>query len=223
MNKVSKAIPTVGWLLVALAGTIGIAGCEGATGQTGKTGKTGQTGDAGPAGKAGLPGEGGASCTVTPTDGGGSLITCPDGTTTTIDPSSSCTVLSQGDTCKKIVCDDGTTETVCAPVDLAGKNLVAVHDVTSKSYDKACLACHLDKLGESSLAATTPGYHKRKMGLNSAGKPIIPGNTPDEKCVFCHRTVDMSPNRSAGNLRRQVDVAFCAGCHTTGKFDFYQP
>ena len=206
-------------------GAVACDGDNGANGGRGKAGDAGPAGTTGPAGEAGPPGsagDGGGACTVADNDAGGKTITCPDGTTATIGPGQSCTVVSLGTACKQILCEDGTTETVCAPI-TEGQNLSAVHNPSSPKYNGACLACHIDKLTESSLAATTPGYHKRKLGLKADGTPVIPGATPDEKCVFCHKSVDMSPNRSAGNLRRHVDVAICAGCHSGGTFDFYQP
>lgn len=229
MKKLGRAAPSPGWLLVVLAAVLGAAGCDGDSGAQGKAGKPGVPGEAGPPGSpgnpgdSGVPGEGGSACTVADGDGGTKIVTCPDGTTVTIDPASSCTVVTLSGGCKQIVCDDGTTEVVCAPVDMAGQNLAAVHNPASKGYNAACLACHLDKLDEASLSATVPGFHKRKMGLSTGGTPIIPGATPDQKCVFCHKTTDMSPDRSGANLRRQVDVALCAGCHAAGTFDYYQP
>jgi len=161
------------------------------------------------------------TCTVTDNTDGSKTVSCPDGTSVTIPPGGGCTVADAGASCKQIVCDDGTTEVVCAPP-ASSQNFAATHDPNDPSYNSACLSCHADKLTEVTLSAT-PAFHPRKMGATAGGAPIIPGATPSEKCVFCHKAVDMSPNRAAGNLRRNVDVAICTGCHTSGGFDFYLP
>jgi hypothetical protein len=206
-------------------GAPGSPGLRGDPGEDGTDGLPGQVGPPGPVGDAGSPGEAGqagTSCTVEDNGDGTKTITCSDGTTATIGSGSGCTVVSLGETCKRIICEDGTTELLCAPPDPA-VNLHAVHDPESLGYDGACLACHADKLTEESLSPSIPTFHQRKLSVTDAGTPVIPGTTPDAKCVFCHKSVDMTPNRSAGNLRRNVGVALCAGCHSSGSYDYYLP
>lgn len=62
---------------------------------------------AGEDGKAGPKGAAGAPCTVT-TSGNAAVITCPDGSSSTVDPGS-CTVASNGDGTHTITCPDGST------------------------------------------------------------------------------------------------------------------
>lgn len=202
-------------------GAKGASGEPGSDGTNGTNGTPGTPGDAGPPGQPGTSGDAG-SCTVKDNGDGTTTVTCADGTTVTIKNGSGCTVVTLGATCKRIICEDGTSEIVCAPID-PNVNLSAVHNPASSSYDKACLSCHIDKLTEKSKSATVPGFHQRKLGTSDGGAPVIPGATPDAKCVFCHKTVDMSPNRSGAGLRRQVDPTLCAGCHTTGTYDYYLP
>jgi hypothetical protein len=203
-------------------GSPGARGEPGADGASGPRGEPGTSGDAGPPGEAGLPGEAGTSCSVTDNGDGTKTISCSDGTSVTIGSGSGCTVVSLSESCKRIVCEDGSNELVCAPADLS-VNLMAVHNPESPSYDPACLACHSDKLTENSLSASVAGFHQLKLGVTGAGVPIIPGATPDAKCVFCHKRVDLSPNRSGANIRRNVDVQLCAACHSAGSYDFYLP
>jgi hypothetical protein len=226
--------------LLCLAATIGLAGCDGDRGSPGAKGDPGADGAAGPpgsrgddglpgeAGPPGLPGDGGlageagTSCTVDDNGDGTKTVTCSDGTSVTIGSGAGCTVVSLGETCMRIVCEDGTTELVCAPLNPSA-NLQAVHDPESLAYDGACLGCHADKLTESSLSSSILGFHQRKLSVTDAGAPVIPGATPDAKCVYCHKKVDLSPNRSAGNIRRNVDVKLCTMCHSAGSYDFYLP
>ena len=42
--------------------------------------------------------------------------------------------------------------------------------------------------------------------------PKTPGEKDDQKCRWCHKTVDLD-QKSAGNLRRHVDVMLCSLCH----------
>ena len=91
-----------------------------------------------------------------------------------------------------------------------------MHDADSEQFEPDCVACHADKLDEPSLAPGIPSFHVRKLAM-----PAIPGDTPNEKCGFCHPNVDLSPARSAASLRRNVDVTSCAGCHAAGGLGFY--
>jgi mono/diheme cytochrome c family protein len=53
--------------------------------------------------------------------------------------------------------------------------------------------------------------------------PKTPGEKNDQKCLWCHRTVDLD-QKSAGNLRRHVDVMLCSLCHGASGVEqqFYQ-
>jgi cytochrome c553 len=47
---------------------------------------------------------------------------------------------------------------------------------------------------------------------------FTPGIKDDDKCVWCHRSVDLTRGtqrreNSSGTLRKHVDVALCALCH----------
>ena len=168
----------------------------------------------------------GTGCTVTDNGDGTKTIECGDGSSATVADGSSCTVKDNGDGTKTISCDDGSTATVSDGKDAPcaqGKmgptvNYVAVHDPDSPAYDPDCVCCHTGKPNEASLDPENyPGFHAFKLSLKA-----IPGDTPNEKCVYCHKRVDLSPNRSGGNLRRQVDVSVCAKCHSSGDHKFYQ-
>ena len=84
-------------------------------------------------------------------------------------------------------------------------NLVAVHDRSSRQYDDNCLDCHAAIPSATSLDPTIEAAHP--VMLSST-----PGEDTEEKCVFCHRSVDLL-QFSAGNLRRHVDVTLCSVCH----------
>jgi cytochrome c5 len=92
--------------------------------------------------------------------------------------------------------DDGT---------IASENIFAQHDRTSPQYNKNCTACHAEILTEQSLDPSIRSAHVVKLS-------ITPGEDNDIKCAWCHRSVDLVQG-SAGNLRRQVDVALCSLCH----------
>ena len=95
-------------------------------------------------------------------------------------------------------------------------NYVAVHDPEADTFDGDCVGCHADKLDEASLDEAIPGFHMLKM--ESA---VIPGELFNDKCVYCHETVDLSGDMPP-NLRRLVAVAKCSTCHSGGNFQFYQ-
>ncbi len=194
------------------------------------TGETGATGPAGPEGPGGPEGSGGAdgtSCTVIDNGDGTKTIMCDDGTTVVVTdgtPGASCTVADDGDGCKTITCDDGTSAQVCDGKDGTGTgptvdpnvNYIAVHDPASPRFDDDCLSCHVGKNAEVSLDPGIPGFHARKLASS-----VISGATLNDKCVYCHPTVDLSPNRSAVSLRRNVDATTCSACHAAGTYDFY--
>ena len=109
------------------------------------------------------------------------------------------------------------------PIDLTGVNLTAVHDASSRRYDDDCLKCHREVLTRRTLDSTIPDAHLAML-------PEIPTfsaatGVDNEDCAYCHPTVDLGPNRSAGNIRRQVAVGRCSMCHADGPAvsDFYLP
>ncbi|NOZ01609.1 MAG: hypothetical protein GXP54_06940 [Deltaproteobacteria bacterium] len=227
------AIRQAAWLgAFGIALTIWSAGCNG---------------PAGSPGSAGEPGKDGASCTVKDNGDGTRTISCEDGTQATVasgkdgidgkngadgKDGTSCTVKDNGDGTKTISCDDGTEVTVADGKDgkdgtggpsgsdkvVPGVNYVAVHDPEAPAYDADCLSCHTDQPDEASLDPDNyPGFHAKKLAL-----PVIPGDTLNQKCLYCHPKVDLSGAQSAGNLRRNVDVSKCGACHSAGEHKFYQ-
>jgi hypothetical protein len=93
-----------------------------------------------------------------------------------------------------------------------GKNIVAIHDSSSKQYDKDCIECHASVHTEESLDPTIPPAHLAMFDF-------APGKPGDKKqCVWCHRSVDLTQATqtegiSKGNLRKRVDTALCGLCH----------
>lgn len=92
------------------------------------------------------------------------------------------------------------------------KNIIAIHDSSSKQYNKNCRECHTEIHSRQSLAPSIPAAHPG-MAPFAAGKP-----GDDKQCRWCHRTVDLTQGtqalgKSKGNQRRHVDVALCTLCH----------
>ena len=88
-----------------------------------------------------------------------------------------------------------------------GKNIIAIHDISSKQYNKNCLECHADIPNAKSLdPSIAPAAHVAMFDF-APGKP-----GDDKQCIWCHQTVDLVQG-SAGNLRKQVDATLCAMCH----------
>jgi hypothetical protein len=176
---------------------------------------------------------GGESCSVTDNGDGTKDVTCGSSTITVSDGTAGvdgddCTVVDNGDGTATITCGadsvvvrlpDGPT----SPTDNggatveAGVNYIGIHDPECPLYNDDCTSCHGDRVTEASLDDSVPGYHQLKLGLDA-----IPGDTPNEKCAFCHTSVDLSGNHSAAGLRRLVNVDTCAGCHASGADIFYQ-
>ncbi len=239
MMHLARSLAHLSAVTLLAAGVLTVAaGCEGAQGAQGEQGEQGEPGEPGPAGKDGT------ACTVADNNDGTKTISCDDGTSVTVSDGAdgadgadgtSCTVADNGDGTKTISCDDGTSVTVSDGADgqpgepgppgkpgpaakLPGVNYIAVHDPDAPGYNDDCVSCHADKLEPESLDPdTAPGFHALKLGL-----PIIPGDTANAKCVYCHKRVEIGPASSAGNLRRHVDVTICAGCHSAGALKFYQ-
>jgi len=92
------------------------------------------------------------------------------------------------------------------------KNIVAIHDSSSKQYKKTCNECHAEIHSRQSLDPSIPAAHPG-MFPYAAGRP-----GDDKQCRWCHRTVDLTlaqqfSDKSKGNLRRHVDVTLCTLCH----------
>ncbi len=218
------------WPLGALAIAVLLAGCTGDKGDAGPAGPAGPAGTVGPAGGDGTNGTNGTngtdggSCTIVDNGNGTKTITCDDGTMVVVNDGtagSSCTVADDGDGCKTITCDDGTTATVCDgqngnPGIDPTKNYIAIHDEASPIYDDDCVSCHVGQDAEASLDPLIPGFHARKLAST-----VIPGTTTNEKCVYCHPKVDLTPNRSAAWARKNVDVTICSVCHSGVANKFY--
>jgi len=89
--------------------------------------------------------------------------------------------------------------------DIAGVNLIALHDSGSRQYERHCLDCHSDVLAQRSLNPSIPTVHVAMI-------PFVPGEKNEEKCAWCHRSVDLV-QESTGNLRKHVDADLCTLCH----------
>ena len=92
------------------------------------------------------------------------------------------------------------------------KNIIAIHDSSSKRYKKKCGECHAEIHSRQSLDPSIPAAHPGMVPF-AAGKP-----GDDRQCRWCHRTVDLTQGtqaleKSKGNQRRHVDVALCTLCH----------
>ena len=92
------------------------------------------------------------------------------------------------------------------------KNIIAIHDSSSKQYNKNCDECHAEIHSRESLDPAIPAAHPAMVPF-AAGKP-----NDNRQCRWCHRTVDLtqgtqSLGKSKGNQRRHVDVALCTLCH----------
>lgn len=214
-------IAVVCGVMMAVATACGGKGDPGPAGPPGETGATGAAG------------ADGASCSVTDNGDGTKDVTCGDATVTVSDGTpgvngDNCTVVDNGDGTATITCgaDSVVVRLPDAPtaptgpmgaVVEAGVNYIGVHDPECPEYNGDCVSCHNDRETEASLDSTIPGYHQLKLGLDA-----IPGTTPNEKCAFCHESVDLSGNHSAAGLRRLVNVDTCAGCHAAGPDTFYQ-
>lgn len=89
--------------------------------------------------------------------------------------------------------------------DIAGVNLIALHDSSSGQYEKHCLDCHADVLAQQSLDPSIPTVHVAMITL-------VPGRKDEDACKWCHRSVDLV-QKSTGNLRKHVDADLCTLCH----------
>jgi len=105
------------------------------------------------------------------------------------------------------------------PLDRRGQNcsechatwdFAAIHRSDHSSYDPDCLKCHGTMLDEKTLDSSVVGPHTamipRFLGVADEGKPS------NATCTGCHATTDLAEH-SAADLRRQVYVSWCWGCH----------
>lgn len=85
-------------------------------------------------------------------------------------------------------------------LDLEKLNLVTLHTGDQTTYKASnCIACHNDRKGELSADPAVAPFHAMTTH-SSLG------------CLGCHTTVDLE-NHSGANIRKQVSVSLCAGCH----------
>ena len=87
----------------------------------------------------------------------------------------------------------------------SGNNIIAIHDSSSRQYNKECISCHADIPSAQSLVPSIPNVHVAMI-------PFTPGENDEETCVVCHRTIDLVQG-SAGNIRKQVKATYCTMCH----------
>jgi cytochrome c553 len=85
-----------------------------------------------------------------------------------------------------------------------------MHDAASAQYNPDCISCHGDMTDRTTLSADVEEIHPTMIPwvLPAGGEPRINNQT----CASCHESVDFLGG-SAANLRKQVAVTICAGCH----------
>jgi hypothetical protein len=93
-----------------------------------------------------------------------------------------------------------------ATVYAADLNLIDLHAQAGKLSNKECLACHQDITKQTTLKRTVKTFHRLHLE-SRLGTP--------KNCADCHQSVDLRQGSAAG-LRKQVDPALCAGCHSGG-------
>lgn len=108
---------------------------------------------------------------------------------------------------KKLESEEGTIE--AGTLDMAIKNVFAIHNSESSGYDEDCIKCHGNMIGES-LDESIPTAHRAMF-------PYVPGykaskGVTNSSCIYCHDSVDVE-NSSAGNIRKSVAAKTCTGCH----------
>ncbi len=107
--------------------------------------------------------------------------------------------------------DSADPDAVNCP-DILSENFFALHDSSSRQYNKHCSECHADVHTAESFDPSIPTAHVAMFDF-APGKP-----GDDKQCRWCHRTVDLTQGtqpeeKSKGNLRRDVDVTVCTLCH----------
>ncbi len=96
------------------------------------------------------------------------------------------------------------------PLRATAPDLVAIHDAGSPSFNKNCLGCHKDVMRQGTLNGKIKSAH-------AAMVPFAPGydykrGATNEVCISCHAKTDVLQH-SAAQIRRNVGVSMCAGCH----------
>ncbi len=93
-----------------------------------------------------------------------------------------------------------------AAVYAAETDLIELHRASGNSSNKECLSCHQDITKQTSLNKKIKTFHR----LHLESRLATPKN-----CADCHQSIDLREG-SAAALRKQVDPALCAGCHSGG-------
>jgi hypothetical protein len=88
------------------------------------------------------------------------------------------------------------------------QNFISLHDSSSPQYDSDCVSCHADILTRQSQDPSISDAHVAML-------PWTSGATNNDKCVFCHESVDVL-QKSSATVRRSVDVELCIECHGPG-------
>lgn len=88
-------------------------------------------------------------------------------------------------------------------------NFAAMHDRTNPRYDPDCIKCHGTMLDEQTLDPERAGPHTVMLAKLRDLRQVPITN---ENCVTCHYVTDFE-QKSGGDLRRQVHVSWCWGCH----------
>ncbi|MBI5183063.1 MAG: hypothetical protein HY999_01680 [Nitrospinae bacterium] len=88
-------------------------------------------------------------------------------------------------------------------------NLLAIHDKDSPNYNTDCIGCH----GDMQDIGTLDPYLVEAHSINMSTRMCSIPSSGNKRCWYCHRDGTDLLEKSAGNLRRNVDVAICAQCH----------
>ncbi len=74
---------------------------------------------------------------------------------------------------------------------LSTENVIDIHDKTSSNYNSDCVSCHGDKTDGRALDGR-PDAHAAMI-------PWTPGDTTNEKCVWCHTTINLEYSNPTHN------------------------
>jgi len=86
---------------------------------------------------------------------------------------------------------DQTTQSANLANALSTENLIDIHDNTSTNYNSDCVSCHGSKLDGKALDGR-PDAHAAMI-------PWTPGDTVNEKCVWCHKSIDLEYRNPSNN------------------------
>jgi hypothetical protein len=185
------------WWPFACAAWLGLAACEGPPG---------------PAGPPGPPGSGIDASVIAPADVSSERDAGDVDDAADARPDVAADDLGRPD--PRLVCQS------CHPgLDVSALNLIALHDPNARRYNRNCLHCHQDILNRTTLDPRVTEIHRRMLPHTGTWR----GSPRNEDCIFCHAAVDLSGERSAAHLRRQVSTRACTGCHSSGRWDYYLP